>query len=188
MPQPVSKGGGFVSTLRLLRAAVGDETFTRIASRLPDRTAALLAQPPLPMSLIPIVHFLDTIDAAQTELGIARASQICEDIGAKLLEEDLRGIYRALLRIVSVDFAIKRAGAMYQQYNVNAGTVAIERTGKGIITARYRDLISADAVYVRFLAGAARGVVALASGSPARVTDCKALPGNSVDVTIEYTE
>ncbi len=182
----MTKGAAMITATTYWRATLGDVMYERVLSRVPPETREQLENPPLAVSWIPFAHTRHFLESLVEIIGAERAAATYEALGAKMLEQDLRGIYRALLRIVTIDFAMQRAGKMFGQYNRDAGTLSTTRDAPRRVSCHYRDLPMAHIVFARFLAGAARGVVSLATGKPARVAACTLLPGNGVDVAIEW--
>ena len=93
-----------------------------------------------------------------------------------------------LMRVVSIEFALKKSGAFYAQYTRNQGTLESVRTSPTTLVAQYRNLPDESRMNASFLGGAVVGVAELASGKSARVTDLKIMPGVGIDISVKWDD
>ena len=119
-----SKGTNVVSVRRLLQAA-GQEAAV-VAQLNPEE--AELYRTTLAVAWVPIDFLARLFEVAAAALFPGEPRPI-RQLGRTIATDNLTGIYRMLLRVVSIPFAIERAGNLWNTYN-DTGDVTITRFGE----------------------------------------------------------
>jgi hypothetical protein len=109
------KGTALMDTIKAIKARAGEQEFARIVSLLDGDAKAIFESPISPSSwysLDAFVEFLET-DIRETAHGdrtvlIARAE--------KVIEAQLRGVYKVFIQMGSPAFVIKRIAAVHATY------------------------------------------------------------------------
>jgi hypothetical protein len=125
MNEPLLKAAGFNSLMRVLQEMVTPEAHARFVSLLPDATRALVVDPPLAISWLPLEHAAPVYEVAYESL-FARDDEAMRRLGRTQLRNDMTGIYRLLLRATTPAFVAAHVGKIYGTYTRNCGTLRPE--------------------------------------------------------------
>ncbi len=109
------KGTALIDTIKAIKARAGEQEFARIVEQLDGETKSIFESRISPSSWYPLdafVQFLET-DIRETANGdrevlIARSE--------KVIESQLRGIYKVFIQLGSPGFVIKRISAVHATY------------------------------------------------------------------------
>ena len=118
-----SKGTEVVSVRNLLRAAGQEDAF--VARLSPDEVDPY--RETLAVVWVPVDFVARVFELAAAELYVGEGRPL-RQLGRALAKDNLTGIYRVMLRIVSIPFAIQHAASLWHTYN-DTGEVGIERMG-----------------------------------------------------------
>lgn len=184
MDEELFKAIGFSSGVAVWRELLGPEDFEIALREVPPATRALIAKPPLATEWISAEAAYGFAYAVARLFG-PRGQKLLEQHGKTTVERDVRGIYRPMLRILTVDFAMARAGSLYEQYSRNAGRLSVERTGPTQVVCHYADVPRIDPVNAQYLGGPPLGVLSVVGVKNARVTNRAMLP-RGIDVRIDW--
>jgi hypothetical protein len=182
----MSKGNSFRSIRTLLETHSGTDDWQRILARLPPSTRELMLRPPLAMSWVPFVHSEHIFNISASVLG-PRALEVWRKVGFDMLQNDLSTIYRAMMRVVSIDFVLTRAGAIFSQYVKNGGSLEATRSAAGAAIGRYRQLPLQTDAYGHFLSGSFLGALTLAGAKNARIDKVELVGPGAIDVTAVWS-
>ncbi len=178
------KAVGFSSGLPVWRELLGEHDWERTIPELPEATRALMETPPLAASWIPAeaaYGFSYTV----ARLFPTRGLQLIEDHGRLCVERDVKGIYKPLLRVLTVDFAMSRAASLYQRYSRNAGSLSVDRVAPRQAVCHYADQARVDNVRAALLGGSALGVLSVIGVGNARVAQ-RTLGSRHIDIRLEW--
>jgi hypothetical protein len=122
-----TKGTSLAAIVRFIRKNWGDNGLARLASaaRSPD-VAAVVTGTVLAGSWYPFAYFTELLDAATALFGEG-ADAFAQREGASCAEYDLRGVYRAFVRLTSPGFVIERSGKVWRQYYDSGELVVLEK-------------------------------------------------------------
>lgn len=185
MAEELFKAIGFTSGVSVWRELLGAEDWELTLRELPASTRELVHHPPFASAWI----------SAEAAYGFSytvarlfgpRGLQMLEQHGKICVERDVRGIYKAFLRVMTVDFAMARAGAMYEQYSRNAGRLVAERTGPQQVVCHYINIPRVDPVNAQFLGGPPLGVLSVIGVKKARVVG-RTMFDRAIDIRIDWT-
>ena len=123
------KGTGFASATAALREVAGETAFSRMVPLLPPATQALVNRPPLPMTWVEAVRFAELLDVAAREL-LANDERRAQAAARVAMGNDLRGVYKIFIRLLSPTYVISRGAKMWDTYQRNNGTVRSESVGE----------------------------------------------------------
>jgi hypothetical protein len=118
-----TKGTNVVSVRRLLQAAGREQV---VVAQLKPEDADLYHST-LAVAWVSIEFIARLFEAAAPALFPTEPHPI-RQLGRTIATDNLTGIYRMLLRIVSIPFAIERAGSLWRTYN-DTGDATITRFG-----------------------------------------------------------
>jgi uncharacterized protein (TIGR02265 family) len=119
-----TKGTNVVSVRRLLQAAGREaEAVTQL-----DPADAETYRSTLAVAWVPI-EFIARLFAAAAPVLFPGEPRAIRELGRTIARDNLTGIYRMLLRIVSIPFAIERASSLWSTYN-DSGDASITRVGE----------------------------------------------------------
>jgi hypothetical protein len=186
MEEAMTKGAGFAHSTELLTKNVSPEIYRQILNELPPATRALWEAPPLAMTWVPYARTQESMAAVKKVMGEEAACKLYAEVGKQMLFEDMSGIYKVLMRVVSIDFALKKSGSFYAQYTRNQGSLESTRISPTSSVSHYRNLPEVSLINAHFLGGAVAGVTQLAGGKNVRVTEHKLLPGIGLDITVQW--
>ena len=184
MADELFKAIGFSSGVPVWRELLGESDWELTVRELPASTRELLRDPPLASAWI----------SAEAAYGFSytvarlfgpRGLHLLEEHGKICVERDIRGIYKPFLRVLTVNFAMTRAGAMYEQYSRNAGRLVPERTGDKQVVCHYVDIPRVDPVNAQFLGGPPLGVLSVIGVKNARVS-ARTLLARGIDIHLEW--
>ena len=119
-----SKGTEVASVRSLLRAAGKEDAL--VARLSPDEVELYRETLPVAWVSVDFVARLWELAAAELYVGEARPLR---QLGRAIIRDNLTGIYRVMLRVVSIPFAIQQAASLWHTYN-DTGEVTVERTGE----------------------------------------------------------
>jgi uncharacterized protein (TIGR02265 family) len=124
-----SKGTTLAAVLGYTRDRHGEEGVARLAQHLRSPAAARhLQELLLRGSWYPFADFIALLEAG--DAAFPDRTSFAARQGAYGAETDLRGVYRAFIRLATPRFLIERAGAMWSQY-YNSGTLRVTEPGAG---------------------------------------------------------
>jgi hypothetical protein len=131
MPTPEIKAAGFNSLVATLRKMVPGPAFDAFVAGLPRESAALILEPPLALSWIPLAHAEPVYPLAFERLFNRDPVKMFE-VGRTQLRADMTGIYRMFLRIASPAFIAARTSDIYKLYARDCGTLrtVVEQPGR----------------------------------------------------------
>jgi hypothetical protein len=118
-----TKGTSVVSIRRLLQAARNEDAV--LAQLTPED--AELYRTTLAVSWVSN-DFMGRVFAVAGPALYPGEPKPIRQLGRTIAQDNLTGVYRVMLRIVSIPFAIERAAALWRTYN-DTGDAAIERFG-----------------------------------------------------------
>jgi hypothetical protein len=118
-----SKGTEVASVRSLLRPAGKEEA---LVARLSPAEVELYRET-LAVAWVPVDFVARLFELAAAELYVGEGRPL-RQLGRAIAKDNLTGIYRVMLRIVSVPFAIQRAASLWYTYN-DTGEVRTERLG-----------------------------------------------------------
>ena len=124
MPTPEIKAAGFNSFIATLRRMVPGPAFDEFVVGLPRESAALILEPPLALSWIPLEHAEPVYTIAFERLFNRDPVKMFE-LGRAQVRADMTGIYRMFLRITSPAFVAARTSDIYKLYVRGCGTLRI---------------------------------------------------------------
>ncbi len=130
------KGTGFASATAALREVAGETAFTRMVATLPPATQALVHKPPLPMTWVEAVRFAELLQAAAREL-LANDERRAQAAARVAMGNDLRGVYKIFIRLLSPTYVISRGAKMWDTYARNNGTMRSEAVGERAAEVHY---------------------------------------------------
>ena len=122
-----SKGTEVVSVRNLLRAAGKEDAF--VARLGPDEVE--LYRETLAVAWVPVDFVARLFELAAAELYVGEGRPL-RQLGRAIIKDNLTGIYRVMLRVVSIPFAIQQAASLWHTYN-DTGEVKVERTGDRLL-------------------------------------------------------
>jgi hypothetical protein len=122
-----SKGTEVASVRSLVRAAGKEDAL--VARLGPEEVEAY--RDTLAVAWVPVDFVARLFELAAAELYVGEARPL-RQLGRAIARDNLTGIYRVMLRIVSVPFAIERAAALWHTYN-DTGAVKTERQGDRLL-------------------------------------------------------
>jgi hypothetical protein len=122
MSMPQIKAAGFNSFIATLRGMVPGPTFDEFVAGLPRASGALILEPPLALSWIPLEHAAPLYPLAFERLFDRDPVKMFE-LGRMQLRADMTGIYRMFLRIASPAFIAARTSDIYKLYARDCGTL-----------------------------------------------------------------
>jgi hypothetical protein len=129
MAEPRAKGVNFRTFVKVLRKLRGD----RIAEATLDLAPAELARN-FRAGLVfsgnwyPLAWYADLHRAAQKAAGAG--PELARTIGHEAVKDDLSGIYRIFLLVVSPEFVLSKAPLLFNTY-YDTGTMAVSDTARG---------------------------------------------------------
>jgi len=122
--EPAVKGAGVNSLIQVLRQMSNAERFAQFERHLPPQTAALIERPRLAQEWVPLEEAAGLYAAAVTHLFDGDMARLYE-VGRQQMRKDLSGIYRVFMRVASPAFVAGRAGALFEVYGRDAGTLSV---------------------------------------------------------------
>jgi hypothetical protein len=184
MAEFLVKGVAFQHQDAVWRGLLTKEEYTRVAQACPPEALKLMQTPPLAIAWIDGELSNQFSRTVSQELG-ERGLQLNELAGAAMLERDLKTIYKVLLRIATVDFALQRANATYQTYVKNGGSLVGERKDAATVVVHCRQLADRTLTNMWFIGGTTLGVLRAAGARNVRITE-RAETGDGFDITLRY--
>ncbi len=122
-----SKGTEVASVRGLLRAAGKEDAL--VARLAPDEV--VLYRETLAVAWVSVDFVARLFELAAAELYVGEAGPL-RQLGRAIAKDNLTGIYRVMLRIVSIPFAIQQAARLWHTYN-DTGEVSVERNGERLL-------------------------------------------------------
>jgi len=159
MAEPQVKGVVFRAFMRFLREGHGETTTERVLSLLPTDFAEKLRSDTLfTGNWYPLAWYRQLHAAAQQATG--QGVELARQKGLTGVTQDLSGIYKIFLRIVSPEFVMGRAAQLFNLY-YDTGTMEIVESRRGAARARWRGCAGFDRnVWADVLGGCEAGLAA----------------------------
>ncbi len=169
METPQIKAAGFNSLVATLRGMVPGPAFDEFVAGLPRVSAALILEPPLAMSWIPLEDAMPVYTVASERLFQRDPIKMFE-LGRTQLRADMTGIYRMFLRVASPAFIAARSSEIYKLYTRGCGTLrtVIEQPGRIEVLLEDRPLPSP--AFYHYLRGTVFGAMELTGVKQLNVT------------------
>jgi hypothetical protein len=169
MATPQVKAAGFNSFIATLRGMVTGPAFDELVTVLPRACAALILEPPLAMSWIPLEHIEPAYPLVFERLFDRDPVKMFE-LGRAQLRADMSGIYRMFLRVATPAFVAARASEIYAVYARDCGTMrpVMEQPGRIEILLEGRPFPSPAFYY--YLRGSVFGAIELTGVKQLSVT------------------
>jgi hypothetical protein len=112
-----------ISLVNVLRAKVPAPAFAAALAKLGPNEQRLVESPPLAVTWLPLAQG-DAIEK-MVEDALGGDLDAVTEISAEAAQSDLRGIYRAFIKLASPQFVATRAGAIYSTYVRDAGAMRL---------------------------------------------------------------
>jgi hypothetical protein len=157
---PEIKAAGFNSNIAALRGMVSAPAFDGFVAALPPECAALIRQPPLAVSWLPLAHVAPVHPVAFEHLFAREPAKMCE-LGRLQLRADMTGIYRLAMRIASPAYIAERTSKIYAMYARGCGTVRVVVDQPGRIDLLVEGRPLASSAFYHYLRGTMLGVIEL---------------------------
>jgi hypothetical protein len=122
-----SKGTEVVSVRSLVRAAGKEDAL--VARLGPDEVA--LYRDTLAVAWVSVDFVARLWELAAAELYVGEGRPL-RQLGRAIIKDNLTGIYRVMLRVVTIPFAIQQSANLWHTYN-DTGEVKVERTGDRLL-------------------------------------------------------
>src|SRR4051812_45364853 len=104
MGQPMMKAHGFIGSSEEWRTLLTSDEVRAVLAKVPDKTRELFEHPPLPVAWVDYDHATFFSRAITDVLGETRSLALHGEVGQRVVKRDLSTIYRALLKVVSVEY------------------------------------------------------------------------------------
>jgi hypothetical protein len=121
-----TKGTSIAAIVRFINAEKGAAGLADVTSALrTPALAELVAGAVLAGSWFPFTFFMELLDTAAAVFG-EDTEAFARREGAACADYDLRGVYRAFVRLTSPAFVIERSGKVWRQYYDSGELVVLE--------------------------------------------------------------
>jgi hypothetical protein len=160
MAAPELKAAGFNSLVAVLRTMVPPPDFAAYVDGLPKPCAALIREPPLAVSWVPLADVEPVFSRSFVDLFHRDPARMFE-LGRLQLRADMTGIYRMFLRIASPQFVTARTADIYRMYARECGTMRVLADQPGRIDVQIEDRPFASSAFYHYLRGSIFGVIEL---------------------------
>jgi uncharacterized protein (TIGR02265 family) len=117
---PEAKASGFNSMVATARAMLTPEVMAVVMRRLSPATAALVETPPLPVTWLPVAHYGEVVSTVLS-VGFGGDEKRMVEMGRRAFKQDLSGMYRVFIKLMSPQHVIERASKIWLTYNRNNG-------------------------------------------------------------------
>jgi hypothetical protein len=124
MREPEAKASGLISWTRAVRQSVDSARWNRFLAAMPPETRALLENPPLPITWLPMRLMRPIFDNAN-DLLFDGDLEKTTDVSRRQIRDDLSTIYRVFIRVASPRFVASRASIIYSTYFRNNGSARV---------------------------------------------------------------
>jgi hypothetical protein len=133
--EPRAKGVSFRSSQHALAKLRGDDAVARTLDALaePGLAAKLRAHEILPGGWYPLAWYRDLLGSMRRTTG--EGPELMRALGREGVREDLGGVFRIFLLVVSPQFLLSRAAALWSTY-YDTGKMIVEDKRPGGVTAR----------------------------------------------------
>ncbi|MCC6811856.1 MAG: hypothetical protein IT381_30810 [Deltaproteobacteria bacterium] len=185
MGEAMSKGNGYLTSKQVWTELLAPEELQKIVAALSPPSRALWDHPPLAVAWLPRQHTIEFAIRAHEQLG-ERALSLAHEAARRMVHKDFTGIYRALIRLATVDYVLSKAMKYYDQYTRDSGTLIAKRTGPKSTFNRYEGLPDATEIDCWFLGGAGLGILELVGASGAQVTRRSLLPDGVIELAYAW--
>jgi hypothetical protein len=109
------KGTALIDTIKAIKARAGEAELAKILQHLDGEAKTIFESPILPSAWYPLDAFVDFLEADIRETaGGDREALIARS--EKVIEAQLRGIYKIFIKLGSPEFVIKRISAVHSTY------------------------------------------------------------------------
>ncbi len=135
MAEPRAKGVNFRTFIKVLRKLRGDRVTEATLDLAPGELARnFRAGLVFSGNWYPLSWYADLHQAAQKAAGAS--TELARTIGLEAVKDDLSGIYRIFLLVVSPEFVISKAPLLFNTY-YDTGTMAVTESSKGRAHAKW---------------------------------------------------
>jgi serine/threonine protein kinase len=126
--RPEVKSTGLVAFAEAARRIAGEPAWQRVLDALPHDTRPLFVTPPTGVVWLDARHYYALLDALVWRAFEGRPEPLRE-VARSMVEADLRGIYRVLVRVATPHFLASRAPTLYNAYWRDHGALRVEWLG-----------------------------------------------------------
>jgi hypothetical protein len=125
-PGVTIKGAAVLDAVRAMRKGHGDEGFARIVATLDPEARTIFEGAILPTSWYPLDAFVRLLDA-ELRQGAGGDERALVERAERIVEKQLRGIYRLFVKLGSPEFVLKRIAIVHMTYynGVNLETTSL---------------------------------------------------------------
>jgi hypothetical protein len=186
MPIPMMKAQGVLSSTREWRALLTPEEWKTVYAALPEASRGVVDKPPLPIEWVK--YEIATVWSAviTQAIGVERSIALHEQVGRQMIKNDMNTVYRALMRMMTVEYVVKKAASVYSQYARDAGNVQVTLLAPKHLRAAYRGLPDINSEYVAFTVGVNKGVLDLAGVKNPGCIERRLLPPDGFDLDLQW--
>ncbi len=144
-----TKGTSLAAVVSFVRLRYGEEGLARLVSKVASPAAAAhLGGVLLRASWYPFEDFVALLEAG--DLAFPERTSFAARQGAHGAETDLKGVYRAFVRLASPRFLVERASAVWKQY-YSSGALNVTDSSPGHIGFELQDFASPHALHCEAL-------------------------------------
>lgn len=126
-----TKGLTASNYLEYIRSQASPAQLEEIRTRMtPESREELMERAILPISWVEYAAVIDLLNAADVVLG-SGDRQLLRELSARNQRENLHGVYRAMLRLLSIPFLIEQGSRLWRKYHA-CGSMRVQRlSGNG---------------------------------------------------------
>jgi hypothetical protein len=156
------KGLSFNTTAATIRRKASSPGFAAWHAALPAATRALVDSKPVANEWLPVERYADLIEVAFAT-AYDRQLETLTAHGREGIVDDLRGAYALFIKLLTPDFTIRRAAAMWTTYYRKNGTVSARPLTGGQRGADvcYRGIVIPSPVFWAVTVGTLEGILSV---------------------------
>jgi hypothetical protein len=155
---PAVKGQGINSFLAELKKSVAPDAFERFCATLSPEARAYTEKKCAASDWVPVQVHKEFLDVAHAVAYGGDLNGVFR-LGSAILHHDLNSIYRALMKILSVELTVSRAGRLWQTYFRDNGEMKSELVEPGRSRVVLRGVVTPSEVFWEHQRGCITGVV-----------------------------
>lgn len=179
MNEPLSKGAGFLTLKEVWTEMLPPVELAAVVAKLSPEARAIWDHPPLAVAWTPQRPAFELHRRIAEHLG-PRSLAMTEEVARRIIHRNFSSLYKALIRMATIDYVITRAEKYYSQYTKNQGILRTRRTGPNSSWNRYEGVPDAIPIHAWFLGGAGIGMIELVGAKNVKVTRRVARPAEAV--------
>lgn len=183
--EPLSKGAGFLTLKEVWTEILSGDELRLVVASMDEEARNYWNRPPLAVTWMPQRPAFALHRRIEQSLG-PRALPLAEEVARRIMHRNFSGLYKALIRMATIDYVITRAEKYYTQYTKNQGTLKTRRTGPNSSWNRYEGIPDATPIHAWFLGGAGIGLIELVGAKHPRVVRRDARPTERI-IELEFS-